>query len=323
MNQKSKSLPRWAQWAAGLALLATALTAGGLSLAVNVIAGLGVGLAVAIAYGLADCGKLLLPIVCQAIGWKVHTLTAYIVVSIVSILCAICYLADMNGGDLIQREHAVAAHADQAEEIERMEAYVASLRGMAANEAARGGCGPNCQAIQQRADKAAEKLQEARSAKPSQPAALPGSAVLAAAVAGSDADQAAKQIAIAKSIAALAVMELLAHLAGAAAALIGMAMRKPEIAIAKPVEAVAKPASQAVAKLKAEAIAIAKPKAGSAAYYLQRLRAEHPQIAAMVDRKELSVYAASIQAGLRKAPKKSAKNWASVEAYAKPEKVQG
>lgn len=89
MTEKSKTLPRWAQWLAGLALLITALTAGGLSLAVNVIAGLGISLAVAIAYGLADCGKLLLPIVCQAVGWHAHTRLAYIVVSVVSVLCAI------------------------------------------------------------------------------------------------------------------------------------------------------------------------------------------------------------------------------------------
>jgi hypothetical protein len=311
MTESSKSLPRWAQWAAGLALLATALTAGGLSLAVNVIAGLGIGLAVAIAYGLADCGKLLLPIVCQAIGWRAHTRIAYLTVSLVSVLCAVLYLADQNGGDLLKREHAATVQTDNAKQVAELEAQLADLRAMVATEAATG-CGPNCKALQARADEAAQALKEARTARANATAVtLPGSAVLAATVAGTDASHAAKSIAIAKSIAALAVMELLAHLAGAAAALIGSAMRKPAIAR----QPVARKSAKAVASLKAEALAAA-PKSGTRAWYLARLERERPAIASRVHAGELSVYAACIEAGLRKAPKVSAK-WTKAEDYEK------
>jgi hypothetical protein len=52
------------------------------------------------------------------------------------------------------------------------------------------------------------------------------------------------------------------------------------------------------------------------AYYLSRLEREFPALAARTRTGELSVYRASIQAGLRKPP---ARNWAQPNAYhAKP-----
>ena len=63
---------------------------------------------------------------------------------------------------------------------------------------------------------------------------------------------------------------------------------------------------------------IAKPAAtGTRAYYLARLQREFPEVATRVASRELSVFAASVQAGLRKAPTKSAK-WANVDAYMDP-----
>lgn len=59
----------------------------------------------------------------------------------------------------------------------------------------------------------------------------------------------------------------------------------------------------AVAKIIDDAIANAKPKTGSRECYLQLLRRDHPEYAAKVDRSALSVYSASIAAGLRKPPK--------------------
>jgi hypothetical protein len=56
-------------------------------------------------------------------------------------------------------------------------------------------------------------------------------------------------------------------------------------------------------------------KAGTKAYYLQRLEREHPALAAKIASGELSVYAASIAAGLRKAPAKTPQ-WTKAEAYA-------
>jgi hypothetical protein len=55
-------------------------------------------------------------------------------------------------------------------------------------------------------------------------------------------------------------------------------------------------------------------KAGTKAYYMQRLQKDHPALAARIASGEISVYAASIAAGLRKAPAKACK-WTKAEAY--------
>lgn len=92
--------------------------------------------------------------------------------------------------------------------------------------------------------------------------------------------------------------------------------------VAKPVavEELATPIADDVAKTEAEAVAIASqaiakaPANGSRAYYLARLECEFPAIAARVQSGEISVFRASVQAGLRKAPANA--KWAKVEAYA-------
>jgi hypothetical protein len=61
--------------------------------------------------------------------------------------------------------------------------------------------------------------------------------------------------------------------------------------------------TKVVEQIKAVALAT-KPKSGTRAYWLARLQREKPELAARVAAGELSVYAASIQAGLRKAPTK-------------------
>jgi hypothetical protein len=102
----------------------------------------------------------------------------------------------------------------------------------------------------------------------------------------------------------------------------GFAPRRREDKIAT--EPDAKPVAKtlpAVAKLKADAVATA-PKRGSAAYYQARLQRDHPAIAQRVAAGEISVYKASIEAGLRKASARSAK-WTKAEAYVKPASVMG
>ena len=62
-------------------------------------------------------------------------------------------------------------------------------------------------------------------------------------------------------------------------------------------------------------VEIAKPAAtGTRAYYLARLQREFPELATQVASGELSVFAASVQAGLRKAPVKVSK-WTKADAY--------
>src|SRR5258705_1960375 len=97
--------------------------------------------------------------------------------------------------------------------------------------------------------------------------------------------------------------------------LLGQAARREVVVelIAMPTVVVAKP--EKVAKPVAKpALQLAKPVAsGTKAYYLGRLEREHPQIAKRVQDGELSVHAASVAAGLRKAPAKS--KWTTIDAY--------
>jgi hypothetical protein len=148
MNQGSKTMPRWAQWLTGLAMLALALTAGALSLAMNLAAGIAIGIAVAIAFGLSDVAKILIPVTCQAIGWTGHLRATYYMASAISIVCACLYLADQFGGDIALKENAAQLTANADQHIIDLRASLASVRKMAEGEAVKGGCGPKCQAHQ-------------------------------------------------------------------------------------------------------------------------------------------------------------------------------
>lgn len=245
MDQDNKSLPRWGQWAAGLGLMAVALTAGGLSLAINVTAGLGIGIAAAVAYGLSDVAKLLLPVTCAAIGWNWHLRTAYAVVSVVSVLCAVVYLADIHAASVVSAEHRTDVRAATVATVADLESQLARLQAAADAEAATG-IGPRWRELNDMAMKASERLQDSRKAAAVSPTDFSGSAVLTASLLAVAPIQATKGIALAKTVAALIVMELLVHLAGAAARLIGLAMAKPADADPLPVPDLAgkQPASQ-------------------------------------------------------------------------------
>lgn len=104
----------------------------------------------------------------------------------------------------------------------------------------------------------------------------------------------------------------------------GFAPRRRKIEIAEmpitivetPIETAASPIIEPATPMQTLAKAISAPaKAGTKAYYLDRLKAEHPQLAAKVASGEMSVYGASIAAGLRKAPVKI-DSWTKAEAYA-------
>lgn len=107
-------------------------------------------------------------------------------------------------------------------------------------------------------------------------------------------------------IAALIIGELCAHLAGAAASLIGSAMRRPvpEKAEADEVE----PKSSA-AGTKGDEIS---PKKSAPSYWMARLSKTRPDIAARVCAGEISCYRGCIEAGIRKQP---AKKWTRPEDY--------
>lgn len=305
----------WTKWTAGLALLAVALAAGTLGLVLNVAHGLEAGLAAGIAFGLADGAKVLIPLTAGMIGWTRQMKVTAAVCVAVSLWSAVNVYMDGAGKALLAKQHGQAAYETQARAIEEREGEVARLTALAAQESAKGGCGKNCRAINDQIEAARQRLAEARASHAeAKPVEASGLASVIAMMSGVKADEIARGIGAVKAALFLMLIEALVWLSVPATALLKEAARrdtqnsgaeildcaKPEIARAKPMQTLK------------DATAIP-PKAGTKAYYMQRLQREHPQLAAKIANGEISVYAASIAAGLRKAPSKE--KWTKVDAY--------
>jgi len=127
---KHSKLSRPAQWISGIVLMMLAVSAGLLSLYFNLSSGLALGVGIAIAFGLSDVAKIVLPIVCAAIGWTAHLRLAYYTATIVSIVCAVCYLADRFGTDLVSKERANQGYEDNGRRIAELESRLSDAQAM-------------------------------------------------------------------------------------------------------------------------------------------------------------------------------------------------
>lgn len=211
--QQSSKLPSWAQWVIGSVLLLIALAAGIVSLVLNVSHGLNVGLAAGITFGLADIGKIAIPIVAGIIGWSMQTRTTAIVCVLVSLFCATNYYADRHGRHLIEAQHGEAVYADKANRISMLKQRVASLDALVIAEANRGGCGQNCQALMKQASAANVELQSARNERSvAKPVEASGLAVMIAMAAGSRTDNTARGLGAVNAVLFLALLEALVWL---------------------------------------------------------------------------------------------------------------
>jgi hypothetical protein len=190
-------------------------------------------------------------------------------------------------------------------------------RARADREAGRGGCGPRCEAARAEAAQLVARLgmaerrkalqaqlADAKSAAKINPETALGATDSLAALTGGDRTRIATLISIAISIAMLIILELLATFSGDGAAVLRRAWSARPVHAAPPQSEKPAPADAVPAK-PAKAVA-------NRAYYLGRLEREFPALAARIHTGELSVYRASIEAGLRKAP---ARNWAQPDAY--------
>jgi hypothetical protein len=245
MKQPSK-LPRWAQWTIGGVLLLIALAAGIVSLVLNVSHGLNVGLAAGITFGLADIGKIAIPIVAGIIGWSMQMRSTAIVCVLVSLFCATNYYADRHGRHLIEAQHGEAVYADKAKRISELEKSVADLGALVTAEAADRGCGPNCRALQARADEATLKLQSARNARSqAKPVEASGLAVMISMSAGTKVEGTARGLGAVNAVLFLALLEALVWLSvpamralnTAAAKPVATPEAKPEVKTLKPAKA--------------------------------------------------------------------------------------
>jgi hypothetical protein len=206
-------IPRWAQFLIGGVLLLIALAAGIVSLVLNVSHGLNVGLAAGITFGLADIGKIAIPIVAGIIGWSMQMRSTAIVCVLVSLFCATNYYADRHGRHLIEAQHGEAVYADKAKRISELEKSVADLNALVTAEASDRGCGPNCKALQARADEATLKLQDARKARSeAKPVEASGLAVMISMSAGTKVEGTARGLGAVNAVLFLALLEALVWL---------------------------------------------------------------------------------------------------------------
>ena len=308
---KDNSIPNWTKWAIGLALLATALAAGTLGLVLNVTHGLEAGTAAGIAFGLADGAKVLIPIAAGIIGWsRQMKITAAVCVA-VSLWSAVNVYLDGAGSAFLAKQQGAEAYASQAKQITELEAEVIRLTALAAAEGKNKGCGKNCKAVNDQAAAARQQLADARQARAhTKPVEVSGLAGLIAMASGASADGIARGIGAVKAALFLLLIEALVWLSMPAIALLKDAAKRELVA-----EPVASPIEEPATPMQIIANAAAMPaKAGTKAYYLQRLQREHPGLAAKIASGEISVYAASIAAGLRKTPAKATK-WTKADAY--------
>lgn len=227
---KRSTIPRFWQWASGISLLIAALAAAGISLAINFEAGMAVHLSIAAMLALSDIGKILIPVVCQGIGWTLQSRATYLVVSVASVVCAFIFIESKFEKQQAEATNQVTIAKNAEQRIAELRRSLASARQMAAEEAKRGGCGPNCLALNDRTSKLETALSEAVAARKG---IAPKGASLS------------EGRALILTLLGLTAMELLSHLAGAAASMIGQAMRTP-----KPI---AKPKRKAKARKKAPA----------------------------------------------------------------------
>lgn len=307
----------WVRWGAGLALLTIALAAGTLGLALNVTHGLEAGLAAGIAFGLADGAKVLIPVVAGLVGWdRQMKLTAAVCVA-VSLWSAVNVYMDGAGQALLAREHGAESYAEKQKAIGELEAEAARLDALASAESKKGGCGPNCRDLMRQASEARQQLHEARERREhAKPVEISGMAAMIASASGSGQEGIARGIGAIKALLFLILVEALVWLSVPAMRL----MARKSIATAS--EPIATPAatdegckSVAISSEPTVAAEVAAVTKGSKAYYLQRLERDHPQLASAVAIGKLSVYAASIQAGLRKPPAAKSTKWTKIDAY--------
>jgi hypothetical protein len=148
------------------------------------------------------------------------------------------------------------------------------------------------------------QLAGARKLATANPEIVLGATDTLAALTGGDRTRIATLTSIAISVAMLIILELLATFSGDAAALLRRAWSARSVHATPPQSEKPVPA-EAVPTKPAKAVA-------NRAYYLGRLEREFPALAARTRTGELSVYRASIEAGLRKPP---ARNWAQPDAY--------
>lgn len=284
-------------------------------------------------FAMSDFAKILLPIIAAYIGWKKSHRVAWFFAIAISITAALSsllqdYAQSMKDGQAVTRTIESAQKTaerarrelqaiDEGLTMKALQALADAKKAAANREAERGGCGQNCEALQaehaaliarlgkaQRRDELQAKLDQANATIAATPEKANGPSDHLATLTGGDKVMIASIFSIVISIAQLVILELLAAFSGDAGATIrnaisAMRRNRPAKRMQRDATAVQPDATPA-------------PKRATKAYYEERLAREFPQFAEKVQRGEMSVFAACVATGLRKAPKK---DWTKLQAY--------
>jgi hypothetical protein len=332
--------PGLGQYALAAVLGLLAISAGGISLSMNAAFGLQTGIVMAAIFVLSDGAKIILPMADAALGGSsAKRRIAYWTAVLISVLAATSYLLETQATRLLTAEKASETATGARTDAERIRGELAGIseqlgtaalvrltdakKAAAEREAGRGKCGPLCEGLQAEHDALVERLGQANrrealeaqlaatvSTVQSAPVEALGSADTIAALTGGDKAEIAQHEAIVKAILMLMILEVIAMFSGDAGNLFVRTWKARTVEsrkVRKPVANANAKTASAVANLQMQALAT-QPKSGTRAWYLARLQADHPELASRVASGELSVYAACIEAGLRKAPKRKAWN---------------
>lgn len=237
----------------------------------------------------------------------------WIVTATFTLMQAVGYSAHHRGETVEAKRSAVLGVADARKHLSTAEAELAEMK---ANERWQqtAAC-TNATAAKSKAfcDMVAAKGAEIAEARTKASASAPGSVDAQADALAWASGLSAAWIASAMPVIMAIVFELGAGLAFFAASGAAVARSAPVEAAEVPVEIVVEAEALPAIEAPAAVVPVKLARAGTKAYYLRRLEREHPQIAKRVQDGELSVHAASVSAGLRKAPAKS--KWASIDSY--------
>lgn len=180
---KPNLLPRFGQAISGSVLLGIAVTAGATGLYLNVNHGLQVSVAAGVLFGLADATKIVLPIVAGAIGWSKQMKVTAVICVAVSLWCATNAYLGQAGQNIAVKQHGADQYSIAKDAVAKLEADVSKFDAQAQAEAKNKGCGKQCRFLTERADKARQSLEEARTAlKSATPVALSGYEKISSAV---------------------------------------------------------------------------------------------------------------------------------------------
>lgn len=247
------ALPRWAQWTIGIGVTGIALSATALSMAVTVSYGASISPAAAAASALSDLTLAAIPIISAAFGWTPYRRALLVVCAAWSVFTAASYFADEHAAHILERtttaRHAtgLAARVDDLESTlgsfrnlpatDAIEQRLAIVAGQVEREAARGGCGTECEKLvakqdritarlgrAQQRDRIAAELKAVRARASSMTPVEPsGLALLASSATGIDKGALTQALQAFAIIAVLALIELTRHMIGTGARIIAAA----------------------------------------------------------------------------------------------------